>query len=483
MKKLLLALALFPLLNSTLRAELWLPALFSDGMIVQREKPFVLWGKDTPGTKITVTLAGTSGSTAVTEQGTWKITLPVQSFTGSQTLIIQGSETREIQDVLLGEVWIASGQSNMEYSLRAIKADPKDLTENADRPIRFFKVKRNASADPVEDVSGSWGKPNNRVSAVAFYFAQSLYGELDVPVGIIQSGWSGSPIRGWIPFEILETLPPANYVVKKHHAFLKLDPSSEEFTQTNESYKPHGRPGYLYNGMIHPIAGYAAKGIIWYQGESDVGKPYGYTVFCQAMLKAWREAWQDPTLGFFPVQLAGYRDMQTTPSEGGTLPSMREAQIAILSMPYTGAASAADVGEADNIHPVNKRPVGHRLATSALHVMYGRQDLPAGSPRFDTLQIEGSEVTLTLKDIGKGLKLEPNGAHSGFALKAEDGDWQWAEVKSLNENQVVIHSDAVENPVQVRYGWARNPCLSIFSEEGFPLLPFRTDDKPYRDAK
>ncbi|MDF3129625.1 sialate O-acetylesterase [Kiritimatiellaeota bacterium B1221] len=474
---------LLTFLSLSLRAELWLPALFSDGMIVQREKPFTLWGKDTPGTKITVTLAGTSDTATVTKQGTWKATLPVQSFTQSQTLTIQGSTTLEIKEVLVGEVWIASGQSNMEYSLRAIKADPRHLSETADRPIRFFRVKRNASAEPVEDVTGSWGKPTDRYSAVAFYFAQSLYAELNVPVGIIQSGWSGSPIRGWIPFEILEPLPPASYQVRKFKEFMALDPSSEVYSESIKSYKPHGRPGYLFNGMIHPIAGFPAKGIIWYQGESDINQPYGYTLFCQAMLKAWREAWQDPTLGFFPVQLAGYKDKQTRPSEGTSQPQFREAQIAILNQPYTGAATAVDVGEADNIHPPNKQPVGHRLATSTLHVMYGRDDLPAGSPRFEKLEIIGSEVILTLKDIGNGLKLQPNGAHSGFAVKSESGDWEWADIKSLNGNQVIIQSAAVENPAEVRYGWARNPCLSIFSADDFPLLPFRTDKTPYRDRK
>jgi sialate O-acetylesterase len=479
--KILIIVAFFVGFHGVIFAGLWVPAIFSNGMVIQRGKPFTIWGRAQVGESITVSLAGTRGQCTVTEDGLWRITLNLPEFTGTETLHVQGAETKIIKDVLLGEVWLASGQSNMEFQIAKLKDGGSDvLAAGSKFPIRFFKVTRCASAIPMDDVKGSWLAPNKWNSAVAYFFAKALQKELKCPVGIIQSGWSGSAIEPWIPYKRLKAMPAANWKVKKYEKFLATNTDPVDTVAVTGSKAASKRPAHLYNGMIHPLAGYSCKGVIWYQGESNVGQPYAYSLFCPEMLRAWRAAWQDPTLGFFPVQLANYRARQEYPCEGGVA-QLREAQLSVLSMPYTGASTAVDVGDADDIHPKNKKPVGDRLAMAALHTMYGRDDLPAGCPSLDDVLIHDGEVIITVKNIGSGLVYRPNDNHSGFAMQGADGKWHWAKVTILN-NQLHIRSDAVAKPIYVCYGWANNPCLSIFSRKGLPLLPFRTDKIIYKDA-
>lgn len=509
----LLCLALL-LVAGSARAALVLPPLFSDRMVLQAGKPAAVWGRGDSGAEVKVRFLDKSGtaqseaSATVSADGKWSLKLPALPARSAGVLEIQsGSDIKKIEDVLVGDVWLGSGQSNMEYAAGAPNV-PKEIAEVAVKEaaaaqpqIRFFVVeKKSGLPKPQEQVNGTWTiiTPANvgKISATSWYFAQALNEKLGIPVGMIVSCWGGTPVEAWMSQEMLDGTEASKEIWKRHNdllssytpdkvkklrdemdAWQKANPTPD-LQRKNRNTKPKYPywaessrvPVRLYNGMLHGLIPYTLQGVIWYQGEANASRPEIYGELIQAMVKGWRKEWGEE-LPFYYVELAGYQKPQVEPSEGG-FALIREAQAEVLALPKTGVATAVDIGLSDDIHPPYKKAVGQRLAGLALKNVHG-QDLQPESPAFSTFQIEGDKVRISLKNA-EGLHPREGTEVTGFAITDSSGRWQWAQAR-VDGSDVVVWADGLTQPTAVHYGWANFPVLSLVNSAGLPLRPFRTD--------
>jgi sialate O-acetylesterase len=448
--------------------DIRLPAVFGDGMVLQRETPVTVWGSAThPGT-VRVSIDGQEVVTRVHEDGSWVTNLPAMPAGGPFTLTVSGAESTSFSDVLLGEVWVASGQSNMEWPL-ARTADSVNAAKEADYPqIRLFTVARATSDVPLTDVeTDGWSAvtPESVLgfSAVAYYFGRHLHGELGVPIGLIDNAWGGTPAESWTSAEKLASMPQLGVDLENVRAIAE------------DRGSPQWVPSSLFNGMLAPVIPYTIRGAIWYQGESNAGRAYNYRALFSGMIEDWRAHWGIGDFPFLFVQLANFREMQDEPSEAETWPELREAQAMALELPNTGQAVIIDIGEADDIHPRNKLDVGVRLALAARHVAHG-EDLVHSGPVYAGMAIDGSEVRIRFDHVGGGL-VARGGTLEGFAIAGEDRTFVWADGR-IEGDEIVLSTPSVEAPVAARYAWANNPVISLYNAEGLPASPFRTDDWP-----
>lgn len=462
-------------------------ALFSDGMVLQRGIAVPVWGSADTGEKVTVEFNGQSVST-VAADGKWMVRLKPLKAGGPFTLKINDLE---IKNVLVGEVWICSGQSNMQWSLRQTDNAETEIA-NAKYPmIRLFTVPRSEVDKPVTDINAAWKECTPETvptfSAVGYYFGRDLYKALNVPIGLINNAVGGSPAESWMNEAILkgdgeykrfhEAYPQqmSNYnqaVEKQKEAVEKA--KAEGTRPPNPPGRPW-MPSGLYNGMLAPLMPYAIKGVIWYQGESNAGRAYQYRRLFPTMIKNWRSDWGQGDFPFLFVQLAAFGPNAPKLGESDWA-ELREAQTMTLSnTPKTGMALAIDVGTYDNIHPRNKQPVGARLALAARSVAYNEKLVFSG-PVYTGMKIEGSKVVLNFKHIGSGLEAK-GGELKGFLVAGEDKVWHEAKAE-IQGKQVVVLSTTVAKPVAVRYAWAKFPTCNLYNKEGLPAVPFRTDDWP-----
>ena len=422
-----------------------------------------------------------------------------------------------VSDVVTGEVWLGSGQSNMVYTIGGNPgADPtnpvevaeiasniaaaRQEAESAKGSIRYFKVTSSGTDAPADDVTGQWelaSASNVRgFSAVAWNFAVALQGKLHRPVGLIVSCVGGTPVESWMSRQTLESTSVGAAVEQRHNAKVALatpeviarqDAQVKAWQDANptpalkfqhESTRP--RPAYtatyytapvrLYNGMIHGLEPYTLRGVIWFQGDGNASYPLEYSELFQALIREWRADWKKQ-LPFYFVEMNNAREAQKKPVEVCNLCLIREQQHGALQLPGVGMVAAIDVGNG-NLHFPNKRPLGQRLAGLALHDVY---DLPGqpNSPIFRSFTVEGDKVRLSFDDAA-GLRTIGGGELKGFAIRGANGDWVWATGK-IEGAQIVVWSDAVKKPVAVGYAWAQNPVISVENGEGLPLYPFRTD--------
>lgn len=491
--------------------ELKLPALFSDHMVLQAGQEVACWGWAQAGDKVTVSFVNKAGetqavnSTITASDGRWSLNLPALAAGDTGTLkVCSGSSEKKIADVLVGEVWLGSGQSNMARAAAGGNV-PQDMAENAKKEaaaaqpnIRFFDVTRIGADQPEPDVQGRWFVVTPDVvgncSATAWYFAQSLRERIGAPVGMIVSCWGGTPVEGWTPREAINATSIGASIWKKHNDLLaQFSPekvkelraamdtwnaSTPEFKKQNPKpklpYWPTSSqvPTRLYNGMIHGLAPYTLQGILWYQGEQNSSRYTEYGELIRSMVSAWRKDW-GKDLPFYYVELAGIGRPQLFPVEAPPAwPFIREAQAGVLQLPKTGVATAVDLGMADDIHPPLKKPLGQRLAGLAAADVYGKEGL-VRSPQFSEFKIENSKVRVTLA-FADGLRTRDGGPAKGFAVRGSDGQWKWAEAQ-IDGGTVLVWNKEVERPGAVRYGWAGNPVLSLENGAGLPLRPFRTD--------
>ncbi|MEM8487762.1 MAG: sialate O-acetylesterase [Bacteroidota bacterium] len=617
-----------------------MPPLFSDHMVLQRSANINVWGKATPNSKITVRFNNQKSEITSSADSTWRVVLAPEEAGGPFELTVEGETTLTFNDVLVGEVWLASGQSNMQWPLEATNNGETAIATAQDDQIRLFTVRNVVSATPSQTIPADGWKVNSpstvsNFSAVAYYFAQTLRDSLNVPVGLINSSWGGTRAEAWTSSETLLEHPdyaelvqeivddPAAYDAtataaewrqavhdndagytdgNPAWAALELDGSDwevmplpqlwegvlngldgiiwfrktinlpadwdgkaatvslakiddEDQTWVNGTlvgetavynaprtyaippnvlkagenvivvraldtgggggiwgeaetmhislgnsqqsrtlagdwqYKlgldfrdaalprrPTGQqhtPTVLYNAMIHPLVPYSLEGVIWYQGESNASRAHQYQTLFPAMIQDWRTKWDSP-LGFHFVQLANFMNQQVNPVEQQSWPELREAQTMALSLPNTGMAVTIDIGEADDIHPRNKKDVGFRLALSALHATYGHDNIPAG-PLYQSHEIADDSVRLTFAYAEKGLMTPDNAVLQGFAIAGEDQEWHRGTATIVGNN-VVVRSSRVSAPVAVRYGWADNPVVNLYNTAGLPASPFRTDD-------
>ena len=481
-----------------LAADVRLPALFGDHMVIQRGLPVHVWGWAEPGEPVEATFAGSRAATEADSNGDWSLYLPPVEAGGPHELTVSGGNTLRFTDVLAGDVWLASGQSNMVWPVsRSIDAEREIAAADCPK-IRLFQVKLETAEEPKEDVSGSWSlcgpETIGGFSAVAYFFARNLEQTVDAPIGLVQSAWGGTPAEAWTSREALEDDPSLGVFVEKWRAVLAEYPRAHvRYEQALEEWQslqnssggeapprpreprgaghPHA-PATLYNAMIAPLTPFPIRGALWYQGENNANQNEGYEYrrLFQTMILDWRESWGVGPFPFLFVQLANYARV---PDES-QWPELREAQAMALDLVNTGMATAIDIGESEDIHPRNKQEVGRRLALAARAVAYGEDDLVYSGPIYRQMTIEGGDARIWFDSVGKGLEAR-EGDLKGFEIAGPDGRFHSAQAR-IEGDTVVVSSEKVSRSIAVRYGWAADPELNLYNEAGLPAPPFRTDD-------
>jgi sialate O-acetylesterase len=463
-------------------AEVKLPAIFSDHAVLQRDMKVPIWGWAEPGEQVSVAIAGQSHTATADDNGKWRVTLePLSVGDKPLQLVVEGKDSRlERNDILVGEVWLCSGQSNMEWPVtESWNADL--VIPAANHPtIRLVRVKGQGSQTPVEDFQGSCQacapETVKGFSAVGYHFGNELQQHLGVPIGLIDNSWGGSACDAWIRRDRLEGNPLfaaqlANWDRIAAEYEKTKDPKLREQLAGNH------RPANLYHARLGPILGFAIRGAIWYQGESNAGRAYQYREMFPLMIQNWREDWGQGEFPFYWVQLADFMAEKPQPGDSAWA-ELREAQTMTQDrLANTGQAVIIDIGEGADIHPRNKLEVAQRLARWALARNYER-DIVCQSPRYESMTNEGDAIVLKFKDVGGGLRTVDSGEVKGFAVAGDDQKWSWAEAKITGPDQVTVRSSAVPKPVAVRYAWADNPVCNLYNKVGLPVTPFRTDDWP-----
>jgi sialate O-acetylesterase len=473
-------------------AAVKLPAVIGDGMVLQRDIKVPIWGTAKPGEKVTVTFGDQKATATTGADGRWMVTLDALKAGGPFEMTVAGSDTITLKDILVGEVWICSGQSNMAWPTGRTANAEQEIREANYPKIRLFTVANKVAGTPQSDTKGSWVRCSpetvGRFSAVAYYFGRYLYKDLNVPIGLIHTSWGGTPAEAWTSRATLEADPDLKVIVDQWDRQIadhrkappapqrppaRTRPAAAARAPVDPEASPHRASG-LYNGMIQPLIPYAIRGAIWYQGESNAPRAYQYRKLFPAMIGNWRKAWGEGDFPFLFVQLANFRPTKPEPADSDWA-ELREAQTMTLSLPRTGMAVIIDIGEAADIHPKNKQEVGKRLGLAALAIAYGK-DIPYSGPMYDSMKVEGDKVRLTFKHVDGGL-IAKDGELKGFAIAGADRKFVWADAK-IDGDTIVVHSDQVSEPKAVRYAWADNPECNLYNKAGLPASPFRTDDWP-----
>ncbi len=507
MKLPLHVLALSVTLIPWLHAELKLPAIIGDHMVLQQKQANPIWGWDTPGTKVTVTFAGQTKTAEAREDGRWTVKLDALPVNAEpQVLAISGTTKKEIQDVLVGEVWMCSGQSNMGFTLQSDWNGDIEAAASKLKNLRLIKVPSVGTQEPQKDFKGAWqissAESAKPFSAVGFLFGRYIHEIVGVPVGLIDNSWGGSAAEAWVPraelekdarFKLLmEGTAQREAQNQSEKAKADFAAATEKWKQAAEKAKAEGRPaprapqspeawltgnarpGNIFNGKLFPTLGYGIKGVVWYQGESNASRAYEYADLVPFMIEQWRKVWAQGDFPFYWVQLADFRPQDAAPV-GSTWAELRESQTKTMKLPNTGQAVIIDLGEAKDIHPRNKHDVAARLVRWALVKDYGMQ-FPYRSPEFKTVQFDGAKATVTIDCFGSFLRPFDLLEAVGFTVCGEDKVWHPAKGKILGKDRVEVTCDEVKNPIAVRYAWADNPVCNLFSNDGLPVTPFRTDD-------
>jgi sialate O-acetylesterase len=470
------------------RAELKLHALFSDGMVLQSDFACPIWGSVEPGEEISVSIAGQKKTAKAGAGGTWSLRLDPVKAGGPHELVVAGRNSITVRDVYVGEVWICSGQSNMEWVVGGSNNAAEEKAAAKFPKIRHFLVPKRQEAAPVRDVVGSWKVCSPETvggfTAVGYFFGRELHQKLDVPIGLIHTSWGGTKAEVWTSkrtFDATDALKPA--VERLSKAMADYEKKMAGLQEATEKAKAEGKPApkapskpmppsCLYNGMIANILPYGIRGAVWYQGESNAGQAREYQTLFPAMIKNWREDWGQGDFPFGFVQLANFMQRREQPSESAWA-ELREAQTLTLALPKTGMAVIIDIGDAKDIHPKNKQDVGKRLALWAQSQVYGKELVYSG-PIYASMKVEDQKVRVSFKHVGGGLEAK-GGKLTGFAVAGEDRTFVWADA-SIDGETVVVSSDKVAKPVAVRYAWADNPECNLYNKEGLPASPFRSDD-------
>jgi sialate O-acetylesterase len=476
------------------RAEVTPNALISDGMVLQQGMKVPIWGSAGDDERVTVQFQGQTVSTTAAG-GHWQVKLNDLKAGGPFEMTIAGKNTLHLRNILVGEVWIASGQSNMEMALRSCAHAQTDIAASHDPMLRLFTVPHVTALEPRHELKGSWKESGPTTaasfSAVAYYFGRDLRKALNVPVGIIHSSWGGTLAEAWTAEAALERHPDFKNVkaqiqtaIAKYEAAKtgqdKNGQAGKGNTQkaragarapVNPAHNPN-TPTALYNGMIAPLIPFAIKGAIWYQGESNASRAHQYQTLFPAMIQNWRHDWGQGDFPFLFVQLAPWQNIVKEPQESQWA-ELREAQLfTSLHLPHTGMAVITDVGEEKDIHPKQKEPVGARLALAALAIAYG-QNIAYSGPIYDHMKVEGNKALLYFKHTGRGLEAR-GGEMTGFTLAGADKKFVNAQARIQGEH-VIVESPEVAKPAAVRFGWANFPVVNLWNKDGLPASPFRTD--------
>ena len=496
---LLLALAAF-----TAFADVKLPALFSTHMVLQGGERVPVWGWAQPDEKVAVEIGGQKLTAKADARGQWRVLLEPLKTGAHLTLNVQGTNTLVVEDVLVGEVWLGSGQSNMGLNVKEANQFDAERAAADWRDVRMFTVAHAASPKALEDCKASWQVCNSNTvgnfSAALYFFGREIHQRLKVPVGLIHSSWGGTPIQPWIPLAKLEAYPGYPALLERKQKEIAAWPGREKQIQADfkawevaaatakaahqpEPVKPWNpgppdsgqyMPAQLYNAMIHPLISYRIRGAVWYQGEANAGGGAAgatdYTDLQSRLLAGWRQAWGIGDFPFYYVQLPNWNNDGDRSSNSWAF--FREGQANILKVTNTGMAVTIDIGDASNIHPKNKQEAGHRLALIALANTY-HQALVFQGPQFSESESDGAALKIYFKHTDGGL-VSRGGALKSFSIAGADKKWHPAAAR-IEGDTVIVSSLEVVVPVAARYGWENNPDCNLYNGAGLPAMPFRTD--------
>lgn len=489
-------------------ATVTLPVIFTDHMVLQRERPVPVWGWAEAGREVNVKFAGQTKTTKADKDGRWKVTLdPLKASSDRQNLMVSGQNTVVIKDVLVGEVWLCSGQSNMAMTVKGVQDAEKEIAAANFPKMRMFFVQSFTATSPQEQCKGVWQTcspqsiPN--FSAAAYFFGRNLHQTLKVPVGLINSSVGGTAIESWTSMDVMKDKAELQPLLEQWRQGVTLFEQPENLAKNSAAKKQWqdavkaaqaagqpsppqpallgrdplsaNRPANLFNGKIAPIVPFAIRGAIWYQGESNAGNGPLYATQLPLMISDWRTRW-GYDFPFAWVQLPNFQKRDAAPGTASNWARLREAQTKSLAVPNTGMSINIDIGEAGNIHPLNKQEIGRRLALWARAQVYGEKMAWSG-PQYQSHAINGAQVVIRFSHA-EGLKtVDGSAALKGFAIADETQKWQWAEAR-IEGDQVIVTHPAIKTPVAVRYAWANNPEVNLINGAGLPAGPFRTDDQP-----
>lgn len=494
------------------RADVRLPHIFGDHMVLQRGQEIPVWGWADAGEQVTVQLKEDSVETTADDQGKWMVKLPAQVVGDPVTLTVKGKNTVTFQDVLLGEVWLCSGQSNMEWPVSRSNDFEKEQAAANFPQIRHIKVPRVPKGFPQNDVDAQWTVCSPETvggyTAAGYFFGRKLHQELNVPIGLVNSSWGGTRIEPWTPpvgfekvpalaaiFKQVQLTNPATGAYKSvlERYLQQLDAWSNKAKVALNAETPlqpapaypasiqpltsHTSPTTLYNGMIHPLVPFAMRGAIWYQGESNHVEGMMYYEKMKALINGWRDVWKQGEFPFLYVQIAPYHYGSESPS---ILPLLWEAQNKALEIPHTGQAVIHDIGDLKDIHPTNKQDVGKRLALIALAKTYGQKDLVHSGPTFKSLKKEGNKLRVTFDNVGSGLVSRDGKPLSWFEIIGKETDFVPADAV-IEGDSVVLSSPKVKEAAAMRFGWHKLAEPNLSNKEGLPAAPFRAGKVPERD--
>lgn len=494
---------------STSSAAVTMPSIFSDHMVLQRDKEVPVWGKAAPGEEVTVEFAGQKKTTQADTQGKWRLKLdPMPASDQPREFIVSSNHKSQIinhkyTDVLVGEVWLASGQSNMEWEMQ-MKPDSKADIPNTTHPnLRLIEIPKTAALTPQDDVPAKWARSSPEsaasFSAIGYYFGLKLHEELKVPVGIIQSAWGGTRIEPWTSIEGFDAVPELKDFVADNRAKL---PGSAEYRAAHERHltavthwqqdvktalekkqpvpampaQPQsltpssGTPTALYNAMIHPLVPFAIRGTIWYQGESNHNEGFVYTDKKKALITSWRSVFQQPDMPFYFVQIAPW---QYGTEDEDILAHFWQAQRKCLDIPHTGMAVISDIGEIQDIHPAQKKEVARRLSLWALSKTYGHSHINPNGPLYASHSIEGAAIRVKFAHATGGLATRDGKALTHFEIAGRDGLFQPAEAHIVGDS-IVLTSAKVPQPRRARFAWSKLAIANLMNADGLPATAFHT---------
>ncbi len=496
--------------TATARADVRLPAIIGNNMVLQADKSLAIWGWAEPGEDVTVTLGESKAAAKADANGNWSVKLPAQKASATAAeMTVAGKNTIKLTNILVGEVWAGSGQSNMQWSVTNSSNKDQEIFAANFPQIRLFLVPNRLSSKPLNDVNAGWVVcspetiPN--FTAVLYFFGREIHKTLNVPVGLIGVSWGGSRIEPWITYEQFaaqpELKPELDNINKARADYTtamatrkQLIPAIKAWVEAAEKAAAAGEeipdapavpgnplnqftsPSAMYNGMVHGLVPYALRGFLWYQGESNRGQGMHYADLMKGLITNWRSLWGSPDLPFLYVQLAPYK------YEGSelALPEIWEAQTAALAVPNTGMAVTTDIATIGDIHPPNKQDVGKRLALWALAHTYRKSDLVYSGPLYDSMAVEGDKIRIKFKHTSPGLVARDGKPLSWFSIASEDKQF-YPATATIDGDTVVVTSPKVPKPVAVRFGWNQIAEPNLSNKANLPASPFRTDR--WTDAK
>ncbi len=486
-------------------------------MVLQRGANAVVYGTADPNELVNVTLLlhektidSLTAKTTADNAGNWKIAFSKLDAGGPYSLKIQGKNEVVLNDVFVGEVWVCSGQSNMQMELKACFEPKAEIEKSKNAKLRLYSVPRVASPKPLDTVKAKWVECNPETvpafSAVAYYFGRDLQKALNVPVGLIHSSWGGTVAEAWATPQSLAGNDKLNKeIVEKYNADLpkalenypkqveKYKADLAKYREAADKAKQEGKPApnaprapvdptknqnspsALYNGMIHPLQPFVIRGAIWYQGEANAGRADQYKTLFPVMIQSWRDSWKNPNMPFLFVQLAPYQKIEKEPTDTGWTRLCEAQFLTSKTVKNTGMAVITDVGDEKDIHPKKKEPAGARLALAARALVYG-EPIEYSGPVYESVAFDGNQAVLSFSHVGKGLEARgQDGTLTGFTIAAADKVFHNASA-TIKGDKVVVASDKVAKPAAVRFGWANYPVVNLWNKDGLPASPFRTDD-------